>query len=240
MDEERISPGRMLGDTWRLLTFRDPRADLDRHWRAFLAFGLGMTWLAGVGRYWDHPDAHRLQYFGVGSVVYVFVLAALVWVIALPLRPGNWKYRNVLTFITLTSPPALVYAVPVERLLSPGAAVDANAWALAAVAAWRVALWFRYLGRTARLGPGAIFVAGILPLTLIVTALAHLNLERAVFEIMGGMERGTSRDGAYLVVLALTWISFLASPVLLVAYAFLVWRAWRSSGAGASRRRPWQ
>jgi|GEM_PF-4987218 len=46
-----------------------------------------------------------------------------------------------LAFVTLTAPPALLYAIPVERFMTPSAASVTNAWFLAVVAAWRVGLW---------------------------------------------------------------------------------------------------
>ena len=38
-------------------------------------------------------------------------LALIIWALLAPLRPRNWSYRNVLLFITLTAPPAVLYAV---------------------------------------------------------------------------------------------------------------------------------
>ncbi len=46
-----------LWDEFRFLTFRSPSAALREHRGAYLAFGLFVTWLAGVGRYWDSPYA---------------------------------------------------------------------------------------------------------------------------------------------------------------------------------------
>ena len=48
-----------------------------------------------------------------------------------------------LAFVTLTAPPALLYAIPVERFMTPSAASVTNVWFLAVVAAWRVGLWDR-------------------------------------------------------------------------------------------------
>src|SRR5687768_8039418 len=93
----------------RLLTFRLSHDDYLRLDRRHLGFGLATTWLAGIGRYWDHPDAHLLQYAGLGSVVYVVVLSLFLWLLIWPLRPANWRYERVLTFVTLTAPPALLY-----------------------------------------------------------------------------------------------------------------------------------
>src|SRR3712207_7552248 len=68
-----------------------------RYWRDWssdvcssdLAFGLACTWLVGVGRYWDNPRASLLQHLGVGSVVYVFALALLLWLRSEERRVGK-------------------------------------------------------------------------------------------------------------------------------------------------------
>ena len=90
--------------------------------------GIVGTWLAGIGRYWDHPDAKILQYAGLGSVIYIFILAAFIWLIVLPYKPLRWKYKTVLTFVSLTSFPAFLYAVPVEKFMKIEAAATVNAW----------------------------------------------------------------------------------------------------------------
>src|SRR5688572_2457655 len=95
--------------TWaRYLFFVARRGELSAvSWREWLGPGLIATWLAGIGRYWDHPSPHILQMWGLGSVVYVFVLGALIWLAILPLRPVRWGYLQIVTFVTLTAPPAL-------------------------------------------------------------------------------------------------------------------------------------
>ena len=44
--------------------------------------GLIGTWIVGMGRYWDDPSAKLLQHLGMGSVIYIFVLAAFIWLIS--------------------------------------------------------------------------------------------------------------------------------------------------------------
>jgi hypothetical protein len=220
----------LLIEEFRLLTFRPVTSAVHTHARAFLIFGLFFTWLAGVGRYWDNPKAHLWQHLGLGSVAYVFVLALIIWALLAPLRPQNWSYRNVLLFITLTAPPAVLYAIPVERFMSLAAARSANAWFLAVVAAWRVALFVVFLQRVARLAPGAVLVATMLPLAIIVMALTALNLEHVVFQIMGGLNTPPGpNDSAYGVVVMLSVLSFLLSPFLIVAYLGLIWRVRRAA-----------
>lgn len=217
----------MFRTTARLLTFRASREELVELGKPDLAFGLVATWIVGMGRWWDDPNAHLAQQLGIGSLVYVFVLAFLLWLLIKPLGPADWSYRGVLTFVALTSPPAMLYAIPVERFLDLDAARQINVWFLALVAAWRVGLLAFYLRRLARLPWYAVLVATLLPLTAIVSTLTALNLERAVFDVMGGLrEEGTASDGAYGVMVALTLVSSMLVVPLLIVYV-LTWYARR-------------
>ncbi|OGA19301.1 MAG: hypothetical protein A3H32_04195 [Betaproteobacteria bacterium RIFCSPLOWO2_02_FULL_63_19] len=188
----------ILKDEVRLLTFRAPGAGIREHPNAYLAFGLAMTWAAGMGRYWDSPAAALWQHLGLGSLGYVFVLAAIIWLVVTPLGPRNWSYRNVLLFVSLTSPPALLYAIPVEAFFAYGLAHAINAAFLAVVAAWRVPLLAVFLNRAAGLKGYTIAVAASLPLVLIVNGLAVLGVEHAVYANMVGDHdpNGPGKDGA--------------------------------------------
>lgn len=228
---EPFSLRTVLVDIGRLLTFRPMSSAIARRPNDYLAVGLFFTGLAGIGRYWDNPRAHLLQNLGLGSVIYVFVLAVILWLLTLPLRPKHWSYRTVLTFVTLTSPPAILYAIPVERFLPLETAQTANAVFLGVVAAWRVALLVVFLRRVGGLSPIAITVAGFLPLTLIVVALTVLNLEHVMFYLMAGIapEDSSPNDMAYYVVFYLAMLSAYALPVLLLAYVVLIVLAIRRS-----------
>ena len=209
----------------RLLTFRVTRDEFLHFTHRHLAFGMACTWVVGIGRWWDDPGAHLLQQTGIGSVVYILLLSLLLWLLVWPLKPRDWSYVHVLTFVSLTSPPAVLYAIPVERFTGLGTARSLNVWFLATVAAWRVALLFFYLRRHARLPALSMAVAALLPMTLIVVTLTVLNLERAVFDVMGGLrEGGTAGDSAYGVLVALTFLSVLLFIPLVICYIFLsVW-----------------
>jgi hypothetical protein len=220
--------GKILQDQRDLLLFRAFKPSIREHWLAYLAWGLFVTWLAGIGRYWDHPNASWWQYAGLGSVAYVFVLSAFLWLIVAPLRPRNWSFVGVLIFVTMTSLPALLYAIPVEKFMSLPSAQAANVVFLAIVASWRVALLIVFLKRAAGLSSIGVMVASLLPLTLIVTTLAALNLEKAVFEIMGGNMQQTQNDAAYFILLLITVLSVILSPVMLIIYGVLVYRAWKT------------
>ncbi|MBC8134493.1 MAG: hypothetical protein H8F28_01230 [Fibrella sp.] len=221
-----------LVTTGRLLIFRPVKPDLPRHAPLYMLIGIGSAWLAGIGRYWDHRDAAWWQYAGLGSVVYILALALVLYLLLLPLRPNEWTYGRVLTFVGLTAPPGILYAIPVERFLSLDAAQSVNFWFLAIVASWRVALLWRFLRGSARLPGSAAVVALLLPLCLIVATLTVLNLEKAVFEIMAGLhgKNATPNDGAYLVLVLLTGISFYASPFLLIAYVVQIFNRQTDKG----------
>ncbi|HZH32653.1 MAG TPA: hypothetical protein VEY11_17945 [Pyrinomonadaceae bacterium] len=209
----------------RLLTFRLTGEEFAQFDQRHLLFGLLCTWLVGVGRWWDDPGAGWLQHAGAGSVVYIFILALLLWLVVLPLKPNGWTYRHVLTFVALTAPPALLYAIPVEKFVSLATARSLNVWFLATVALWRVALLFNYLKRHARLRPFAIFTASLLPVTAIIVALTMLNLERAVFDVMGGLReqgQGAANDNAYAVLILLSLLSMLLFLPLLACYVVLI------------------
>jgi hypothetical protein len=189
--------------------------------------------LAGVGRYWDNPRAELWQYLGLGSVAYIFVLAFILWVLIKPLKPENWSYRSVLTFVGMTSPPALFYAIPVERYFSLSTAQTMNVWFLLIVASWRVILLVLYLKRSAKLSAGAIIIAALLPLTIIVSILTALNLEHVVFRIMAGLmeDERSANDAAYTVLWLITTLSVMASPLLVISYLVMIYQKWRGSAS---------
>ena len=226
----------ILSDQIALLTFQPFRPDLRTLYRAYLAYGLVVTWLVGIGRYWDNPNADWWQLAGLGSLAYVFILAALLWIVVAPLRPARWHYREVLLFLTMTSLPACLYAIPVEMMMPLPAAQSVNGWFLLIVASWRVILLVLFLKRAAGLSGFAIVVAALLPLTIIITALGILNLEHVVFNIMagnGGPPPRSGNDKAYSIIFLLTLVSMIALPGLLAAYIVLAIQRHRAQRHGA-------
>lgn len=220
----------MLADQFRVLGFRKPSPAIDQHPTAYLVFGLLTAWVAGIGRYWDNPKASALQHCGVGSIVYVPLLAGLLWGICAPLATRKLTYRKVVVFVSLTSLPAVLYAIPVEQFLATDDARAANAWFLGAVAAWRVALLVAFLRGAGGIRGFSLAVAALYPLVFVVSGLAMLNLEHAAFSFMSGIRNTTPYDGAYGVVLTLTAGSCWSFVPLSIVYLHLTARA-------ASRRR---
>src|SRR5690606_15818740 len=161
---------------------------------------------------------HLLQHLGLGSLAYVVLLSLLLYGVLRPVAGPDVSLSRVLTFVTLTSAPGILSAIPVERFTSLEAARDLNVGFLGAVAAWRVAMLIVFARRLGQLAVIAVTVTCLLPPTLIVTALAFLNLERAVLNVMSGLREGTANDAAYLVLLVLTMASMSAFLPLLIGW----------------------
>ncbi len=206
----------------RLLFFRASSDEIQGLNLRHAGLGLLFTWLVGMGRWWEDPQAGMLQHLGVGSVVYVVILAFFLWVVLWPIAPGKWSFINVLAFISLTSPPAILYAIPVRQGLDLASAQSVRLWMLAIVAGWRVALLIFYLRRTG-FGVGRLILAALFPLTLIVFTLTVLNLEKVVFDFMGGIREAnrTVNDAAYGALITITMFSCLLFIPLFGTYLVL-------------------
>ncbi len=215
----------MFSSILKLLTFKLSRDEmLDFNYKHLIA-GIFGTWVVGMGRYWDDPNASLLQHLGLGSVIYIFILAAFIWIIILPFKIAYWKYKYVLTFISLTSFPAIFYAIPVEKFYGIATANTINVWFLAVVALWRLCLLFYFLNHFTGLSIGNIITVTLMPICLIITSLTVLNLHKVVFNIMGGTRDTSPHDGAYGVLLFLTIISAILTLPLLIAYCVGVYHA---------------
>jgi len=205
-----------------LLLFETTREEMIQFKRPHFIAGLIGTWIVGMGRYWDDPGASLLQHLGLGSVIYIFVLAAFIWLILLPFKIENWSYFTVVTFIGLTSFPAIFYAIPVEQFVDLNTANSINVWFLAIVAAWRLSLLYFFLKRFTQLAIWKIVTVTLMPICLIISTLTVLNLHRVVFDIMGGVRNPTPHDGAYTVLLVLTGLSLILVIPLLVGYVVAI------------------
>ncbi len=227
-----------LADKWKevitteigFLLLRQVKPDLKRLGNYYLLLGFATAWLAGVGRYWDNPRADWWQYAGFGSVAYIVILALILWLLIIPLRPQGWSYKSVLIFVGMTSPPAILYAIPVERFFSMSTAQTMNVLFLAVVALWRVLLLFRFLKFSAHLSKGGVTVAALLPLAIIVTVLTMLNLEHVVFNVMAGIapDDQSPNDASYGMLVLITTLSMFAFPFLFISYLVLIYKAFRN------------
>ncbi|NIK92866.1 hypothetical protein GZ212_11940 [Mangrovimonas sp. CR14] len=208
----------------RLLAFQLTREEMLNFNKYHLIAGMLGTWLVGMGRYWDDPKASLLQHLGLGSLIYIFALAGIIWLILYPFKVPNWKYFTVLTFISLTSFPAIFYAIPVERFTAIETANTINVWFLAIVAAWRLGLLYFFLKRFTRLSTGNILTVTLMPICVIISTLTVLNLHRVVFNIMGGVRNSTPHDASYGVLMFLTGISMILTIPLLISYGVGIYK----------------
>ena len=118
-------------------------------------------------------------------------------------------------------------------------------WLLLLVATWRVLLLWFFMGRGAGFSGVRRVVATLFPLTLMVAVLTAMNLEKVVFNIMGGIvsrEQQSVNDDAYSVLFLITFVCFWAFFPLALAYlgmsATTLRRKWakgRESGGGTAR-----
>lgn len=209
----------------RLLLFKITRDEMLEFNKQHFIVGLIGTWIVGIGRYWDDPEAKLLQHLGLGSVVYIFVLAGLIWLILLPYKLEKWNYFTVVTFLGLTSFPAIFYAIPVERFFSLSVANSMNAWFLAVVAAWRLGLLYYFLKHFTKLSKINILTVTLMPICLIISTLTVLNLHRVVFNIMGGLRAPTAHDSSYFVLLILTGLSMFLTVPLIISYGVGIYKS---------------
>jgi Yip1 domain len=201
----------------RLLSFQLSKAEMLQFESKHLVVGIIGTWVVGMGRYWDEKNSSFLQNLGLGSVIYIFLLAAFIWIILKPFFIKELSYFTVLTFISLTSFPAIFYAIPVERFFLVSTANSMNAWFLGIVAIWRFCLLYSFLKKFTQLSVSNIFTVTFMPICLIISVLTALNLHRVVFNIMSGIRNPSPHDSSYLILNFLTVISALLTPFLLIA-----------------------
>lgn len=208
----------VLRDTWRLLTFRltpQAYAALDlRH----LYLGLLLCWLAGLGRFWAAAHVPWYGRLGLGSVIYPFVLAIPLTLLLRPFVERS-DYLRYVTLLALTAPVALIYAPLVPEICGTENASILRMFAMGIVSLWRVALLSWFCFELLGLRPGQATATVILLLSGIVVALTALNLERAVFAIMGAADARTMSDDSFAILILLSVLSILALPISLICYA---------------------
>lgn len=210
--------------TIRLLTFKLSREEMLQFNNKHLIAGIIGTWIVGMGRYWDDPKANLLQHLGLGSVIYIFALAVLIWLILLPFKIEKWSYRIVLTFIALTSFPAIFYAIPVEKFFSISTANTMNVWFLLIVAIWRLCLLYYFLKHFTKLSLGNIATVTFMPICFIISVLTMLNLHNVVFEVMGGIRNPSPHDASYFILMLLTGLSMILAIPLLISYGIGIYK----------------
>lgn len=138
--------------------------------RGVLLLGFLFVLSAGFAREYDGEDLVAEPWHvliplaaSVGSCAILYVLLILVARRdkETPLRPGE-RFARFLGLYWMTAPLAWVYAIPVERWLSPADAMEFNLSLLAIVALWRVLL----IGRAAAVLFGTKFWKTVFPVML--------------------------------------------------------------------------
>jgi hypothetical protein len=100
---------------------------------------------------------------------------------------GFWAgYRTLLTFYWLMAPMAWLYAIPVERFMSPVDAMAANLWLLAGVSAWRVLLITRAISVWLSASFVVVFFLVMFFADSVAVALAYVA-PAPIFNVMGGV-----------------------------------------------------
>ena len=222
---------RGVGQSWkaawallgRTLSFRLSRADVEAIDGRCLLVGLVFVWLVGVGRYWDAPDADLFDRLGLGSLAYAVFLAGLLWLIARPVARHPLGYLQTLTFVAMTAPPGLVYAIPVEWWTDVETAAAINGWFLAFVAIYRVVLLVLFYRRAAGLDRFPAGFLTLMPLALIVVVIAMLGLGETVAISMMGI-RDESRTGVeWLDQTVSVLVAWSFPALLLMLPIYLIW-----------------
>ncbi|MDZ4837608.1 MAG: hypothetical protein SGJ27_27805 [Candidatus Melainabacteria bacterium] len=172
---------------FRILTLTANKRELLSLDNQVFMWGLLMVWLAGLGRYWDAPLEPLFMRSGLPSLIYIWVLGSFLWMFIWLLRPANWSYMRLVTYISMTGVPAFLYAIPFERMYGTDRAAECNATVLVVVASWRVLMLANYLVRVSNLNILSITMALLLPLMTIVSVLMGLHKLTDVVSTMGGI-----------------------------------------------------
>jgi len=217
------SIGAILADFVRFAVFKPLKGDPAKHWRTYLLVGAAITWVVGFGRYWDDAEEPLLLRSGFTSIFYTLALSAFIWLIVLGLKPERWSYRNVLLMVMMTALPGIIYAIPVEMFMSNESAGAVNMLFLAIVAGWRMALYYTFLKRVAKLPPVASLVGWLLPPTVILAALGFYGITYVIAGGMAGVRDEVDPQMASMQVIAyLGLASWVCLPILALIYVVLL------------------
>jgi hypothetical protein len=184
--------------------------------------GLLFVLSAGFAREYDGEDLlaepwHLLiplaASLATSLLLFVFVWStARGWDRELPFEES---YRSFLGLYWMTAPLAWLYAIPVERFLSPAQAVEANLWLLAIVAAWRVVLMIQVVSTLLRISvvramfPVLLFADSLVVVILFLTPLP-------VFSFMGGIRLSESEQLIQGTAFLVGTLGILSWPIWLI------------------------
>lgn len=204
---------------FRILGFSAKREEIEANAAPLLIVALVITWIVGLGRWWDDPrEVPIFVRMGFGSVLYVLSLAAALWMVAYPITLDRMGYRSFLAFVAATSLPGLVYAVPIEQLAGDNAASTYNLNALGFVSLYRVSLLVWFYWKILEIDFGNAVVATLLPISGIVLALTGMGHGARVMDIMGGLRDRMPKSAMEEVIGLLGCLAWVVGPVCLLIY----------------------
>ncbi len=208
-------------DLWKFLTFRADQKDYERFGLWHFAVGFCFTWMVGILRNWDFPEAPIWAKLGLGSLVYIFLLTSVMWVSNALQGYENLSFTRILTVISMTAPPAVIYGIPVEAFMSLEGAQYANLCFLCIVALWRVTLFVHFLCVAGGNFFGRAMLVVFAPICLIALGLLSTGRIKYTIDLMGGLNRQPSGPNDAADALLLT-LGFLSVPGLLMAIVALI------------------
>ncbi len=187
--------------------------------RGVLWLGLLFVIATGFAREYDGEDLmHEPWHLAIplgASIISSFILYCMVWIVAACRKGKNpfWSgYAKFLALYWMTAPLALVYAIPVERLLTAADSVRANLWMLAIVAAWRVALITRVVSVFYRCRHvAAFFVVMLFADALAQTAISFVPMP--IVSVMGGIRLTEAESVVLGTTFMIRFFGILSLPV---------------------------
>ena len=184
--------------------------------------GLLFVISAGFAREYDgedllHEPWHLLLPLAA-SLVTSFLLFGLVCLLAIrrgaTLGTFFGAYRSFLGLYWMTAPLAWLYAIPVERFLTAGQAVETNIWLLGIVSLWRVILIIRVImvlfqARFETVLPVVMLFAD----SMILFLLTAFPKPFPFLQVMGGVRLTESEMSIAVATLLVTLVATLTYPV---------------------------
>jgi len=130
-------------------------------------------------------------------------------------QPFFERYRVFLSLYWMTAPLAWIYAIPIERFLSPADATRANLWMLGIVALWRVLLITRVVSVLYRTRYLAALCVVMLMADVVTFTLMNV-IPRPVVGLMGGIRLTESESIVANTTFQVMLFTFLLFPVWLI------------------------
>ena len=187
---------------------------------------------AGFAREYDRVDLfrepwHLLLPFAASlatSVILYFLVDQLAVRRSAKLRSFLQEYWFFLGLYWITAPLAWFYAIPVERLLAPASAVEANLGLLALVSVWRVLLIIRVIVVAYHANPiAAALIVMLFADSLVIFLLVVLPRPVPIIDIMAGVGSSEGEVAVAILTMALTTIAVGTYPIWVLASVIAFW-----------------